>query len=149
MELDNDGILQIEYFCNKVAAECLVPTSHFIEQPEVKNKRSCDFSIEDIRALSKKYFVSREVIINKLRDLELLNLNDYRNLKNHITYQEKPPKKSNGPSKITDIVSIYGKFFVASVLDAYYQEIITPIEAANILGIKVSNFNKLQEAVIR
>ena len=65
----------IEQFCNKCAAEFLVPEQDLLR--ELKNKRNIEN--QDVEDLAKVFKVSSLVIIRRLLDISAINLEDFYN----------------------------------------------------------------------
>ena len=69
-----------EVFCNAVAGELLVPKKELIKN--LKDRFKDEIDINTIKRLSDKFSVSREVIIRRLLDLNLISQTEYISFSN-------------------------------------------------------------------
>ena len=67
------GDKQIEVFCNEFAGKFLVPDNHFDSQIY-----GCEINEEVISSLAERYSVSREVILRKLLDRNIIDRRFYQ-----------------------------------------------------------------------
>lgn len=145
-----------ETYCNKVAAETLLPTKLF--KKHIEDTSSFDkFETKDIKRLSKIFHVSNQVIVRKALDLGLIKRSEYNNRIKEFNEYINPPKKNksknvtNKPQskveKPKDIdkglhnkakmaLTKNGKYFTKLLIKAYDEELITDIDVA--LELKVS-----------
>ena len=70
---DSENKQDIEVFCNAVAGEFLVPKRKLFEY--TKNKVS--YSANEIKEIARRFYVSRDVIIRRLYDLDEINYDTY------------------------------------------------------------------------
>ncbi len=111
---------QIEILCNKVSASFLVPEQDFSIQ--IKN---LDISEENISNLANSYCVSREVILRKYLDLNLINNQQYS------TYAEKwideakeiliKKKRKPGGNAYATKATYLGESYLKLAFTKYYQ----------------------------
>ncbi|MBQ2651944.1 MAG: ImmA/IrrE family metallo-endopeptidase [Methanobrevibacter sp.] len=81
-----------EAYCNKVAAETLLPTKLF--KKHIEDTSSFDkFRTEDIKRLSKIFNVSNQVIVRKALDLGFIKRSEYNNRVKEFNEYINPPKK--------------------------------------------------------
>ena len=147
-----------ESYCNKVAAEVLVPNKlfrNFIED----NSSYKRFRTQDIEGLSQRFHVSKHVIVRRALDLGFINSNDYNDRINEFNNYINPPKKKNSnkrsnnkPQSKNDnkpknsdkglynkakvALRKNGNYFTSLLIKAYDEELITDIDVA--LELKVS-----------
>ena len=145
-----------ESYCNKVAAEVLVPNKlfrNFIED----NSSYKRFRTQDIEGLSQRFHVSKHVIVRRALDLGFINSNDYNDRINEFNNYINPPKKnsnkrsnnkpqSKNDNKPNSDKGLYnkakvalrknGNYFTSLLIKAYDEELITDIDVA--LELKVS-----------
>ncbi|MDR3291997.1 MAG: ImmA/IrrE family metallo-endopeptidase [Methanobrevibacter sp.] len=81
-----------EATCNKIAADILVPSKLFRSLNEEFNRNN--FDDMDVELLSKKFKVSKEVIIRKALDLNLINKKEYNKKINEFQYYLTERKKN-------------------------------------------------------
>ena len=121
----------IEVWCNKIAAEFLVPLKS-IKQHDVKKNPIASVSI-----LSKNYKVSSLVIIRRLFDAKYINRNEFEQA------YEKELKRINSPSNKKSGGDFYktmgvraGKRFMQDLISSTLEGHISFTEALRLLGIK-------------
>ncbi|MBE6510165.1 MAG: ImmA/IrrE family metallo-endopeptidase [Methanobrevibacter millerae] len=147
-----------EAYCNKVAAEVLVPNKLFKNYIR-DNSSYKKFRVEDIKGLSKIFNVSRQVIVRRALDLGFISRVDYNNRIKEFNEYINPPKKNNSnknvnsklqpkkdnKSKDSDkglhnkakiALRKNGNYFTSLLIKAYEEDLITDIDMA--LELKVS-----------
>ena len=133
------GKKELEVICNKFAGEFLVPTEDILEQ--IAQLKLNDSTIE---MLSKKYNVSRDVILRKLLDLEKISKELYEN--KHIELLNeiyRKPINSSGGNYYNSKRSYLGENYIADVCRNYYSGKINIYETANYLNVKVEAIPQL------
>ena len=137
----------VEIFCNKVAAEILMPEQNFlmIAVEQLEKKQTNAFSDTIINSLSNIFGVSREAVVRRLLTLDLVTKDFY--LMKRSQYQQETPNK---PEKKKDnlrispartILSLAGKTYVSLVLGAIGQNRITLNDASGYLNVRVSQIS--------
>jgi Zn-dependent peptidase ImmA (M78 family)/DNA-binding XRE family transcriptional regulator len=143
-EKENDDI---EIFCNKVAAQALVPKKYLEEYANL-NYFQDRFTDDDlILDIARNFAVSRAVIIGRLYELGKISLHIYLK-KLHQYSSEYIKNKKKGEGFLTHSMNIatqMGKLYSKAVLNAYNQELITPIAASGYLsGLRLQHFPKVE-----
>ncbi len=130
---------RIEVFCNKFAGEFLVPTKDI---RKFLSGRPID---EDLLSnLSKKYSVSREVILRKCLDFKLINQNYYESKVREWEAERGSIEKKGGPDYYTKKGAYLGGHYIEAVFSKYYQGAIRKSQLAEYLGIKEANVSKFE-----
>ncbi|HXM63435.1 MAG TPA: ImmA/IrrE family metallo-endopeptidase [Terriglobales bacterium] len=150
--VDLDGSNQIEMRCNAAAALALVPDGDLAEQtPVARLRRGGDIS-EALEPLARAFAVSREVILRRLFDLEIVSRQGFRRtielLRREFEEKQKLKKKRKiivQPS--TKAVSQLGRNFVTNVLSAHERGAISDSDVAEYLGVRLHHVDKIQELV--
>lgn len=134
----------IEQFCNRFAAEFLVPTEDFVFEYQKLKSLYSEIDTANICAkLSKIYTVSKEVILRKLVDNKLVPINNYDILVNRWNEElESVPKKKPQGNFYYNKMSYLGKNYISSVFINYKQNKINATQASNYLMIKPRNFKE-------
>ena len=142
---------KIERYCNRFAAEFLVPSSDL--------KTRLDFPDYDDAAiweLASHYKVSRPVILLKLIDRRILKPTDYKwKAKKwkeaHESKLEKAAesKKSGGGNYYNTRAVYLGYRFLELAFNRYYQEQCSIQELAEHLNVKVKNVPGLEDRLLR
>lgn len=139
-----------EIFCNHLAGATLVPASQFLKEDIVRDKnKSIDWQDEEVKELSLRYGVSREVILRRLLILDLTSEEFYQTKREELIKQYKLiPKKQGFAPPPTETVSTAGKAFIRLVLDSFSSGKITTSDVVDYLGVRLKHMNKVREAVI-
>ncbi|MDD3284221.1 MAG: ImmA/IrrE family metallo-endopeptidase [Patescibacteria group bacterium] len=132
----NKNINYEEIFCNKVAAELLLPT---------KDLKKTFYDISDINNMAEIYKVSRLMIFYRLKDLNKIDKNDIDNLEEKIRKEtdedviHKNNKKNTGGSYVNNMRDSNGKLFNNIILELYFDKKINYVEASNLLKFSVES----------
>lgn len=138
-----------ELFCNKIAGLALVPTAHL-----KKNKNIAliqEYGVDDtyVNALSRDFAVSREVILHRLWDINLIDKATYFDTLNrysdeYAAYKLRVKKEGFLPPALDKGTQV-GKLYTKAVMTAYHAEKLTPREASNyLLGLRVKHFGAVE-----
>ncbi|MHB8132023.1 MAG: ImmA/IrrE family metallo-endopeptidase [Mobilitalea sp.] len=147
----NKSIKEIELICNRIAAKILVPEEFLISSSYFLAIKKYGWDDNYIRKIANDFAVSREVIIGRLLEVSIINLDFYlEKLKqytdeyaNYVKYKKSKERGFLSPS--TNIASQIGKLYTRTVLSAFNQEIITPRVASGYLsGLRLQHFSKLE-----
>lgn len=118
-----------EYKINSFAGALLLPQDRIVYTTDP----------DEIYKLSKKYKVSSEVYLRRLKDLNLISCDQFFELLDIIRSKVKPSKKGGfAISQIQKSINARGQLFCYSVINAAKNEVITYNRASDILGIKVN-----------
>ncbi|MFA4646051.1 XRE family transcriptional regulator [Pyrococcus kukulkanii] len=133
IDIDSE-ISDVERYCDKFAAEFLVPTRYFLKDIG-RNPRE-----KDVQIVARKYGVSMQVIMIKLLEVGYITRERY------VEFKEKyKPKKGEG-GKISweeRYQNRIGNLILEEISKAYRSGEITFYEAADILNIKTKYAEKL------
>lgn len=129
---------KIETLCNKFAGEFLVPTKDFgiRIKGEVINDNL-------FKKLANHYNVSREVILRKLLDRELID-NEFYNSMVDKWYQKPKRRTSGGGNPYYTRRSYLGMSYIDMAFSKYHQRKISEVQLANYLGIKVIHLDTME-----
>lgn len=135
----------IEVFCNKVAAEFLVPSDDF--STVLPNNPRDEEAIEKLAA---RYKVSREVILRRLRDRDLVSRDFYREMVNKWNSEYfvlKKSKKSKGGNWFATQATYLGQRYLTLAFSKYYQGKATAYQLADYLNIRQKNLSGLESYI--
>lgn len=141
--------LQIERFCNRFAAAFLIPDSDFDQH--IQDFRY-GYSVEEysISELAKKYSVSREVILRKLLDGQVISSETYQAYVSKWADESNTRRKnSSGGDYYSTQASYLGKQYLDLAFGKYYQNQISVGQLADYLNVRVSNISGLEEVMNR
>jgi Zn-dependent peptidase ImmA (M78 family) len=148
--VDTDDILNeeesshqapIEIFCNKLASEILVPSKDLLTR---FSKYIYPLDDENIEMISKKYKVSKYVIVRKLLDNGLIKEIEYSKYVTQM-YSQVKESSGGGGSYYTNKISALGKTYINKVLESYNNGKIGELEVTNYLNIKLDNLGPLEQ----
>jgi Zn-dependent peptidase ImmA (M78 family) len=140
------GVNQIEIFCNKVAAQVLMPVELMREVFSTLTIGSREFEIA-----RRKFGVSKIAIAYRLLNLNLLNQSEFSYWKNQydeaLSNIEVSPKSSGG-NYYRSMMVRNGKTFSSVVLGMYNVGSLSGSITSSLLNIKLNNLQKYQSLLI-
>ena len=146
LELKNPNHEEVK--CNAFAAEFLVPSSDFqvrIEGIDTNDDRN-------IYELANTYHVSREVILRRLLDQNLIAQNSYGEKIEewHKTSEVSNTDQKKGGGNYYNTKAVYlGNAYISLVLGKYYQGRIDVEQASEYLDIKSKSFAGIEEGFLK
>ncbi len=145
--------VQIEVFCNKVAAEAVLEEQIFTKEWQ---KQLTDRTIEEkIKLVAGTLNVSEEVVARRLLDKRIISQEYYLKLRQFYQERwheikslerEKMKTSKGGPSYYVTMVAKNGYAFTQTVVSAFMAGSLTGRDASSLLNVKVNNFQRLGEA---
>lgn len=135
----------IETFCNAAAAEALVPAVSFLRQPEVAgNLEEPVWSVQTLRALARRYGVSREVILRRLLTLGKTTKTFYQEMR-RLFEAERGGGRGGFIRYEKKVVRNNGPLFTTLLLDAYHQRAMSIMDVSRYLGgIRLNHLEAIQ-----
>jgi Zn-dependent peptidase ImmA (M78 family) len=137
---DTDGSA-IERFCNRVAAETLIPheelSAHWQHNVSV---------LGNVGALSKRYWVSRAAILRHASDLELISRQDYHGAYPAVTGQQ-PERGGGGGDFYRSLITRNSKVFTETLLTAVAEGRVLHRDAARMLHVGVDRLDSVASRV--
>ena len=148
----------VERFCNEVAAHALIPNVVLESLPS-----STFASADEVYRQARRLGISSFALLVRAFKADRLSLADYRLRKVEadkafLAYVQKEEEKkakqkaaesSGGPNYYLLQVNRNSRLFTQTVLDAYRQGYIEPIQASSLLNVKVNKFAKLEEQLYK
>lgn len=140
----------IERFCNKVAAEFLVPKDAMIAKLQEIYENSYDDDVNDvIIPVSRHFKVSAFVIVRRMNELGLMDDSTYFQTWNRIQHRGQSHNRAHqtestgGPSR--NVLDRYrlGTKLLGTVIEAAREGIIPYSEASRLLNLRRGRFNKV------
>ena len=129
----------LEVKCNRFAAEMLVPKDLFLRDIGLFQREG----LKIIPELAKKYSVSREVILRRLIDHNLVTSEIYEALSAKWNKDYLRHDRGKGGNYYLTKLAYLGEGFTRVVFENYSVGRITPIELANHLNIKARSLKKI------
>ena len=137
--------MQIERFCNAIAAEILIPGTDFSAQIAKLPANAERVSDNQFSALAERYGVSREAILRRFLDRGMVKRNFYETKAAVWTAQA---KKAGGGNWYLNQGAYLSDRFAKEVVSRHYRNQITLEQAADYLGIKPKTFAGLEGRLI-
>lgn len=139
---------KVEQFCNKVSAEVLVPSADFVSQI-ARFPREIEGLPEDIfPILAARYRVSREVILRKFRDDNMVSRAFYEARKAEWDAQRIEAGGDQGNYYLTK-GSYLSERLMREVFSRYGRRQITVDEAADFIGVKPKHVEEFESRFLR
>jgi Zn-dependent peptidase ImmA (M78 family) len=141
----------IEVFCNRVAAETLVPRRAFAQSPVVRtHPPGTEWQLAEVATLAREFSVSREVVLRRLLTMGRLTRSAYRAWRHVLReeYEATQGSQTGFASPVTSAVSGLGQSFVKLVLLSYYQDRITSRDVSEYLGVRLKHMAGIEERVM-
>lgn len=141
--------LRIEVFCNLAAGAILVPKESLVQEQLVQSRGNSQlWTDDDIDDLVKIYSVSREVIVRRLSLSGFVSAGFYQQKRNQYQQErQRQPRIKGFVSPSVDTVSLSGKKYVRTVLDAYHSDRITASDVSDYLGVKLKHLDRIVSLV--
>lgn len=138
----------VESFCNKIAAEILVPSADFQTQIQQWAVSEDTLTDDQFAVLASRYSVSREVILRRFLDANIVD-REFYNTRVEAWSAAADGKKSGGGNYYATLGAYLSETFVNEVIARYSRRQITKTEAAELIGVAPKNFDRLQDQVLQ
>jgi Zn-dependent peptidase ImmA (M78 family) len=137
---------EIEVFCNRLTAEYLVPSEDFDLRLDLSVP--VERLVED---LAEKYKVSREVILRKLLDRQLIDQSYYESKVTEWLeeYQKWRDRRGPGGDYYATQATYLGDKFLNLAFARYYEGHCSLEQLADYLNLKVRNVDGLEQFILR
>lgn len=148
MSLNTRNIDEKEVFCNKFAAEFLLPRDEILRKVNLPTNNENIFNI--ISGYAKQFNVSIMVMVRRLYDLGKINISLYNDLTGTIKRsilkkkeRQKEKESSGGPNR--NILDRYrlGTKVISTILNATYSGRISTVDASVLMNVNSSRFNRI------
>jgi Zn-dependent peptidase ImmA (M78 family)/DNA-binding XRE family transcriptional regulator len=140
-----------EVFCNYVAGAVLVPAGTLLgDELVLKHGTVPEWNDVELGLLSRKFWVSSEVILRRLLILKRTTQEYYQRWHNERKDQYPGPSEEEGEARIPTAIRVTirnGKLFPKLVLRSLGNDLITTYEASDILGAAPDRLIDIQNAV--
>lgn len=146
----SDEATDPEVFCNHVAGAALVPEDWLLEDPVVVGHPSSpEWTEDELVTLSRRFSVSREVVLRRLLTLGRTTVDVYRRRRADYLeqYRERMRGQSGGPRWDQRALARVGGLFTRLALESYYRERITASDLSEYLGVKLEHMAAIEQKV--
>lgn len=140
-----------EIACNMIAGAVLVPGERLMAEDVVRAKRGAsEWGDEELVSLSRRYGVSREVILRRLLLLGRTSQAFYRKkaLEMRERAASRPERAPGFPPPHALAVSTAGHLFARLVLRSYYEGSITSRDVSDFLEIRLQHMSRVEQVVL-
>lgn len=143
---------RVEVFCNRVAGAILVPEERILREPEViANRHEVIWSEDDLIALSRRYNVSREVILRRIlllgRTTEEFYQQKRAQYQDEWRRQKDSQKRSRPVPRDRIAVTRSGKLFAQLVISGYYSDKITGSDVTRFLDVALKHIPAMRDNI--
>lgn len=133
--------LIVERFCNRIAADALVPARDF--EVRWSPHKSLDVNLHD---LADAYHVSPMVVLRQARDLDQISAADYRSAYARLSSRGSgSPRPSGGGDFYASVIAYNSRTLTAALVTAVAEGHTLYTDAADLLSVKVSQLEALRE----
>jgi Zn-dependent peptidase ImmA (M78 family)/transcriptional regulator with XRE-family HTH domain len=158
LEPSTNGSLQIEAWCNAVAAAVLMPADTFLDNEVLNQPGVSDWDDDVLLQLSRRWGVSQEAIARRLLTLNRATPEYYsakreqfQRIYEELREEERERRRTapsrGGPPPYRMAIRDQGRPFVRLVLDAYHRDALSPSSASSLLHLKLKHFPNLEREV--
>lgn len=146
---DGDSQNKLELFCNRVAGFALVPENQLKSNANISEIKKYGLDDMYVNAIARDFAVSKEVIINRLWNIGVINKSTYfstlKRYSDEYMFYKKNKKQNGFIAPAIDKGTQVGKLYARTVLSAYRSDKISPYEASNyMLGLKIKHFSAVE-----
>ncbi len=141
LELLSGHDREVEVACNRFAGEFLVPTDDF--DREINDRNSNSLTDDYLVLLARRYKVSREVILRRFRDRNLLDANSYQELVQRWR-SEQSPRSGKGGNYYATQATYLGQKYLRAAFRAFDDGRIDELQLTACLGVKGSSLDGLE-----
>lgn len=137
---------RIEQFCNKIAAEILIPSDDFAQQ--IAGFPSNAETVQDhlFANLGSRYGVSREAVLRRLLDMARVSQSFYEQKAKLWSSQK---KAASGGDWYASQNTYLSDRLAREVIGRHYRNQISVEQASEFLGIKAKNFAGLEQRILQ
>jgi len=139
-----DAEKHVERFCNALAAEFLIPVEDFSRQLESAAAIDDDLVVR----LAERYHVSRESVLRRLLDLDLVTQGDYQRKAKQWAEEAEGAAGGSGGNYYATQATYLGDNYVRLVFAKHYQGKISNEQVADYLGVKTKSVAGLESLVM-
>ncbi|MEI6231874.1 MAG: XRE family transcriptional regulator [Planctomycetota bacterium] len=141
-----DGGGNDEVYCNRFAAETLMPGTVLAQDRRITSLKGQEASFDDVHGVARRYWVSAHAAALRMKDFGIRTDTVLRKLIAQATAARNTPRESEGgPTYYVTQASHLGTLLIRSTLRGMDENVITIMEASKILGVKAKNLEKLRE----
>lgn len=133
----------IEVFCNRFAAEFLVPQTAFENHVSLFNG-----SDESIAEIAKKFSVSREVIMRRLLEMNRVSKTEYESKTHQWNQEWQNRSKGGGGNYYATQATYLGEKFIKLALSSFYAGKSSKEDLSAYFGVKVKQIPQLENFVL-
>lgn len=145
---DENRRSSIERFCNKFAAQFLMPPSAFISFANSIHKAGKPWTPYHVNKLATRFRTSATAVSFHMEHLELVPDKHYEDLRAGIRRNAKQSTSSPVIPHAEKIVTRYGTKFIDTIFDGVKSGLLSQLDAHEALGTKVDFFGEITNEVV-
>ena len=136
-----------ESLCNSVAAQFLIPKEDILNNLQVKNNLSKEWTNKELFDLSNEYGVSKHSILLRLINLNKASQESYNIFKRKWDddFKKEKNKKSAGGNPVRNQIKYNGKMYSSLLLSAYESSVLSSVEFSEGIGLRLKHVDELYE----
>ena len=133
---------RVERFCNRVAAEILVPSQEFWAAWNEQHSTEAN-----VQALAFRFKVSRFVVLRQSYELELITPSDYWSFFERFVWEQKTVKGTPGGDYYNNVIARSSHLLAMALLGGVTEGRVLHRDAAHLLDVQVKSLGSLAERV--
>ena len=137
---------RVEVFCNHLAGAILVPREFLLKELTVNQSQTMEWTDYELKKLSRRFGVSREVILRRLLILGKTS-KEFYSMKREAFNREyaRLAQQKSGFALPPDIaLNVAGPFFTEMVLNCYHGDFITLSEVSDCLAVRLKHLEAIE-----
>jgi Zn-dependent peptidase ImmA (M78 family)/DNA-binding XRE family transcriptional regulator len=139
---------RLEVFCNATAAAVLMPRDLILRDPDVRGSSGPAWTDDQIKAVARRFKVSREALVRRLLTLGRTTPEFYRKKREQFIDEYRRKREEQKGFAPPDAVALTraGNLFTQLVLDSYRRELITSADVSEYLDVKLKHLQNIERA---
>ena len=137
-----------EVFCNAVAGETLIPLTALLNAPEVRTHAAgTSWSDDSLRAMARRFGVSREVTLRRLVAAQKASLSMYQTKRREWQAIQQPKPGGGFERQDEKALRENGRLYAQLVVASYHEKTISVGEASDFLNVKTRYIDAVERAL--
>jgi Zn-dependent peptidase ImmA (M78 family)/DNA-binding XRE family transcriptional regulator len=138
----------LEVFCNATAAAILMPRQSLLRDVDVRSNSGPSWTDDQIKAIARRFKVSREALVRRLLTLGRTTSEFYRKKRQQFVEEYRTKRDEQKGFAPPDAMALTraGNLFTQLVLDSYRRELITSADVSEYLDVKLKHLQSIERA---
>lgn len=141
---------KVEYFCNRLASEVLVPAASLQSQSRVRELGTyATWPEADVKSLASRFGISPSVMVRRLNEEKLIAQSSYDQLRRKFDSRGNGPKPKGegGGSPYLNRKVHLGKLLSTLALKSYHQDVLTLHDLSKVFNLRPDLLSNMESAV--